>query len=122
MVYGISAKGDICIHKPASENHPRGFYYVDKARSLQLLCSLIRLGAIRFFKYDYKSSEEPGLIREFMAIREEKIETVSGQVYRISRRPGKSCDFVDATNYASLGIWHTNNRWPNLITAMGMSD
>lgn len=114
MVYSGPAKGGICVHKPATINHPRDYYRVDKARSLQLLCNLIRLKHIRFFKYDYISPDEPGLIREFMSLREEKIETVSGQVYRITRRPGKSCDFVDATNYGCLALWHITSRWPNL--------
>ncbi len=117
MVYSSPSKGGICIHRPATAQQPRDYYRVDKARSLQFLCNLIRLGQIRFFKYDYVSTDSPGLIKEFLALREEKIETASGQILRVSRRPGKTCDFADATNYGCLAIWVATDRWPNLIAA-----
>ena len=117
-VYVSSARSAPCWHIPPTDHHPRDHYHVDKARTLLLTCSMIRLQQIHFFDYDYKTSENPGLIRDFLALKEEKARTTAaGEIYRIDRRAGKLDDFAQAVNYGCVCIWHLTQNWPNLALA-----
>jgi hypothetical protein len=99
--------------KPTSIN-PRSFYQVDKTRSLLTTCAAIRLMRIRFFKYDYKSTDDPGLIHDFLALTERKTETRLGSdVYTIGRNPHLSDDFAQAVNIGCCALWHMTGAWPN---------
>jgi hypothetical protein len=69
---------------------------------------------IRFFKYDYKSTDDPGLIHDFLALTEQKTETrVGSDMYTITRNPHLSDDFAQAVNIGACGLWYTTNSWPN---------
>jgi hypothetical protein len=104
------------VVKPTDRN-PRTYYRVDKTRSLLTVCAAIRLKKIRFFKYDYRSTDDPGLIHDFLALVEQKIETrIGSDVYIITRNPQLSDDFAQAVNIGACGLWYTTNSWPNLST------
>lgn len=106
MVYSGARRTSIITYHAATPTHPREYYLIDKTKSLQMLCNLIRLGGIRFFEYDFVSNEEPGLVHEFLGLREEKYETANREIYRITHRANQSCDFVDAVNYGWLALWY----------------
>jgi hypothetical protein len=95
--------------------HPRFHYQVDKSRSLLLTCAMIRLRQIAFFDNDYKDQQDKGLLRDFLALVEEKISTNRvGEIYRIVRARGCSDDFAHSVNLGCVAIWHSTQRWPNL--------
>lgn len=100
--------------KPTAKR-PRSFYQVDKARSLLTTCAAIRIGRIKFFQYDYKSADEVGLQRDFLALVENKVETRLGSdVYTIVRAPRLSDDFAQAVNIGACAIWYVSRSWPNV--------
>ncbi len=100
------------VVKPTA-NNPRTYYRVDKTRSLLTTCAAIRMKRIRFFKYDYKSTDDPGLIHDFLALTEQKTETrVGSDMYTITRNPHLSDDFAQAVNIGACGLWYTTNSWP----------
>jgi len=104
-----------CFHVSPSEQHPRDHYRVDKSRSLLLTCASIKLKQIHFFKSDYISDEDRGLIRDFLALTEEKVQTqAAGEIYKIGRAEGFTDDFAQAVNLACVALWHRNRNWPNL--------
>ena len=104
------------VVKPTDRN-PRTYYRVDKTRALLTVCAAIRLKKIRFFKYDYRSTDDPGLIHDFLALVEQKIETrIGSDVYIITRNPQLSDDFAQAVNIGACGLWYTTNSWPSLNT------
>lgn len=100
---------------PATPMHGRDYWRMDKARSLQLTCQAIKLQQIRFFKYDHKSAEEPGLLHDFLALIENKIPTnAGGDIYTIQRNPMFSDDFAQAVNFGACCLWHSSGNWPKL--------
>lgn len=102
------------VVKP-SEKNPRFYYRVDKTRSLLTVCAAIRLKKIRFFKYDYRSTDDPGLIHDFLALVEQKTETrIGSDIYTITRNPQLSDDFAQAVNIGACSLWYTKNAWPSL--------
>lgn len=112
--YVRAASHNILTYIPASDQHPRSHYRVDKARSLQLTCYSIKLGQVKLFKYDFKSPEHPGLLHDFLALVENKVPTAHGSdMYTIQRNPLLSDDFAQAVNLGCCALWHMNNAWPN---------
>jgi hypothetical protein len=102
------------VVKPTKTN-PRTYYRVDKTRSLLTVCAAIRLHRIKFFKYDYRSTDDPGLIHDFLALVEQKTETrIGSDMYTITRNPHLSDDFAQAVNIGACGLWYSTGSWPDL--------
>ncbi len=110
------SRGDIVVPVPPTDKYSRFRYRVDKSRALQLVCQIITIKGITFFDWDKVSDDMPGLISDFLALTEHKSATVSaGEIYRISKMPGRTDDFAHAVTYASLGLWFKYNAWPDMI-------
>lgn len=113
--YVRTAHHDIIKFHPATKQHPRDFHMLDKARSLQLTCNAIKLQIIRFFKYDYKNADSPGLLHDFLALIENKVDTAhAGDVYTIIRNPMFSDDFAQAVNIGACALWYSTKSFPDL--------
>ncbi len=98
----------------------RAHFRADKARSLHLICQMIKTGLITFFKYDFKSKDDPGLLEDFLALVEDKVDGRSANdLYTIIRDTStkKPDDFAQAVNYAALGLFHMSGTWPNIAEA-----
>jgi hypothetical protein len=97
---------------------------VNKARSLLVLSTLIRSGRIRFFEYDYKSPEEPGLLNDFTALAEEYVEMMSvGNVHRVIHVPEFGPDdFAQAVNYVVCALYIRNGGYPDAGSILTVHD
>jgi len=116
-----SAAHDIITFHASTRIHPRDYWLLDKARSLQLTCQAIKSKYIRTFKYDYMNSDDPGLLRDFLALMENKVPTArAGDIYTIIRNPTLSDDFAQAINIGCCAIWHSMDAWPNLAELTGL--
>ena len=114
-MYVRSATQSPCYHIQATDQHPREHYRVDKSRTLLLTCAMIRTGRLSFFNKDYSSKEDPGLIRDFLALTEEKTQTMAaGEMYKIGKQTGFTDDFAQAVNIGCTAIWYRTNSWPNV--------
>jgi hypothetical protein len=108
----------IMTHHPATEDNPNEWYSVDKSRSLVTTCMCIKHGLLRFFEYDYQSADQPGLVEDFLALVEEKIETRLGSdTYTITRNPHRSDDFAQSVNMGACALWWKTDRWPRIAEA-----
>jgi len=113
--YVRSSRQSPCYHVGATEQHPREHYRVDKARTLQLTCGMIKVGALRFFDSDYVSQEDPGLILDFLSLVEDKVTTMAaGEVYKIGCQAGMTDDFAQAVNIGCVSMWYYHRAYPNL--------
>jgi len=122
-MYVRSAKQQPCYHVAPTVDHPRSHYRVDKSRSLLLTCAMIKCKQLRFFDSDYSSQEDPGLIRDFLALVEDKVTTMAaGEIYRIDRQAGFTDDFAQAVNLGCVGIWYRTKKWPRLHEIAAISD
>jgi len=102
----------------ATEDHPHDWYSIDKSRSLVTTCMCIKYGVIRFFRYDYVSADQPGLLEDFLALVEEKVENRLGSDhYTITRNPNKPDDFAHSVNMGACTLWWMTKRWPNIAEA-----
>lgn len=118
MRYVGPAVKNIMTLVPASDDHPREVYNVDKSRALVTTCMCIKYGLIRFFKYDFRSANNPGLMRDFLSLIEEKTETIMGtDLYKISKNPAASDDFAQAVNIGACALWYMTKSWPNVAAA-----
>ena len=101
---------------PASDQHPRHHYKVDKARSLVLTCSQIKSGKLMFFDYDYKGEDQSGLLHDFLALVEDKVDSRMGRdIYTIIRQQNMSDDFAQSVNFGCCALWHMTQTFPNIV-------
>lgn len=107
----------IHCHLPGA-NGGRRYYVTDKSRSLQFLSMAIRQKRVRFFDYDWVDDHRPGLLYDFTNLVEDKIETPTGEVYRIRKlSENVSDDFAHAVNYGACALWEAMSAWPDLHRA-----
>ena len=112
--YHGAASKNIVVFNPPTVSHPRPWYSVDKSRSLITTCLSIKFKIVRFFQFDYVSSEEPGLIYDFLSLMEEKISRKQGtDCYYITSNPSTSDDFAQSVNIGCCMLWYLTNSWPN---------
>lgn len=118
MVYQGTYGSEMVQRHPPRPHETRGHYSLHKSKTLQFLAMAIRYKRVRFFQYDYQDVNDPGLLHDFLALVEDKVDTPTGGTYRI-RRASKtmSDDFSAATNYATACLWEYTNSWPGLVTA-----
>jgi len=103
---------------PASEGHPRNHFKCDKTRSLVITCAEIKNGRLKFFEYDFVDDDNPGLVADFLALAEDKIDSRSGRDrYTIVRNQSQADDFAQAVNIGCCALWYTSGKWPNLALA-----
>ena len=113
--YVRTASRDLMSMHAATRQHPRDYYLLDKARSLQLTCNCIKLRQVRFFQYDYINDDDAGLLHDFLALIENKVNTAhAGDLYTIIRNEMFKDDFAQAVNIGCCALWHATRTWPNL--------
>jgi hypothetical protein len=94
----------------------RSYYQLHKSRAFLQTCELIRRKKIRFFKYDYRDADQPGLINNFLSLIEHTIEGASGRsTYSIRRSAtGDPDDFANAVNIGACSLFQMRGKWPDL--------
>lgn len=120
IVYSRLGSGAIMKFNQPNVNmgETHGYYVVDKSRSLALVCGSIRAQILRTFDYDHLSKEEPGLLHDFMALIEDRLQPRFGsEIPSIIRDPNLPDDFAQAVNMGCCAIWYSTDSWPNLAAA-----
>lgn len=97
---------------PPNEMQPRSVYRIDKSRSLVTTCYAIRSGAVRFFQNDCLDAGRTGVLYDFLALVEDKTETILGDAYRIRCDANKSDDFAQSVNMGCCALWLRYDAWP----------
>lgn len=121
MRYHGAASGNIINFHPATDDHPRDWWSLDRSYSLLLTCQSIKSGLIRFFEDDYKTADSPGLLRDFLALVEEKVDgRVASDAFYVARNPNMPDDFAHTVNMGAVSLWHMQRAWPNLAMAARM--
>lgn len=93
----------------------RRYWSLDKARSLLLLCELIRAGMIIFPPYE---GEMQHMLNDFLSIFEESKDSPRGRSATLVHRVAKQHDdFVHAVNYACMALYHATGFWPDVADA-----
>lgn len=90
----------------------RASYSLDKARSLLLLCELIKAKKVIFPEYTGRMAT---LMNDFLAIYQEKRDNPrGGSSVLINRIHKQHDDFVHAVNFVVMGLFHRTGKWPNM--------
>ena len=114
VAYVRSASRRLMHHVAPSKTQPRHHWQVDKSRSLLYTCNWIKLKQLRFFAHDYVDDENRGLIRDFLALIDLKIESrTAADSWIVTRQEGFSDDFAHAVNVAVMTCWHTTDSFPD---------
>lgn len=116
--YVRSASSNLLRYIEPTPLHDRAHYRLDKTRSLLYTFQAIKLQLVRFFQWDRKDQDSPGLIGDFLALVEEKVNSrTAGDIYSIVRNQTLSDDFAHSVNIGCAAIWHQNQAWPNFAAA-----
>lgn len=109
--YVYSPSRHIVHYNPPVQSELRGYYALDKPRSLVMQALCIKSGVLML--PDYESSKSA--THDLLALMEDKHEAPRGpDVYLIRRQPKMPDDFAHALNFACMGIWHTERCYPDL--------
>jgi hypothetical protein len=113
FTYSFVPKKDIIsLYAPA--DGARQSYILDKARSLAIMCGLVRSKMITLPKM--RDTDDHPVITDLLALVEDPKEMPRGGVaYLIQRSPDKSDDFAHALNMASSAIWKIRGKYPNIV-------
>jgi len=115
VAYISTGRGSLMRHIPyAPDTGRRAHFQLDKARSLVLICNLIRYRRLSFFRWD-GGSQTP-LITDFLALTENLTESAAGnKIYTIIRdQLSGPDDFAHAVNMGACSLFHMVDKWPNL--------
>lgn len=116
MLYAGTNMAAVYKVKEPNELNPRSYILINKTKTIQILCALIKLGQIRFFAYNRQNPQEC-LTADFLNLKEERTVSLVRERYHISKQTGSIDDFVHAVNYACIAIW-LNTRWPDMANAV----
>lgn len=118
MAYHPSARKNIVNFHPATDDHPRNWWSVDKSRSLQTTCDMIKCGLLRFFNWDFVTADDAGLISDFLGLVEEKVSMRLGtDLYVITKNPNATDDFAQSVNIGTMALCYLSGKWPDLASA-----
>jgi hypothetical protein len=94
----------------------RAYLQLDKTRSLQYTCALIQQAFIKFFKYDYQSPDQRGLLHDFLSLVEDRVDSRMGQTLStiIRNELVGPDDFAHAVNIGVNAMFYSHNYWPDL--------
>lgn len=123
--YHRPAAGALMFYNGPTEARPLGYYALDKSRSLVMTCEAIRRGFVLFHQDDYRDSSDPGVLRDLLALYEEKVQRDSGRdLYVIRRKRSQPDDFAQALNIGAHSMWMAFKRYPELshISSREMSE
>jgi hypothetical protein len=120
--YVRAAASNLIKFVPATPLHNRDHYRLDKTRSLLYVMQAIKTGLLSFYKQDIDDRSHSGLMRDFLALIEEKTTSrVAGDIYVITRNPMLTDDFAQAVNIGAAALWHARNAWPNFAAAANVA-
>jgi intein/homing endonuclease len=111
--YCTSPNKNIVSYNPP-EGGSRRSYSLDKARSLVVLCAMIR--AKKVWLPEWESSK--ALTCSFSNLIEVRMARPRGSdMVLIDKVPGTEDDFCHSLNVACTGLWYSQQRYPNLAEA-----
>jgi len=103
--------------KPPHAGEMRGYFALDKARSLVLQATCIKGNVI--WLPEYESSKN--VTHDLLALLEDKHEMPKGaDIYLVRKQPKLPDDFAHALNYGCVAIWHMTKRYPDLSSIQGI--
>lgn len=101
------------LKRPGGYNQ-RIYYTMDKTRSLLFLAQAIKSQVVLLPEF----SSAQAITRDLLALIEERMESRGkADIFLITRSAKQTDDFAHALNYACVGLWHTQNRYPDLSRA-----
>ena len=113
-----AASGNLIRYVNSTPLHQRAHYVIDKARTLLYTCQAIKSKLCTFFQCDYIDEQRRGLIFDFLALMQEKRDSLyAGSIYTITRNILLSDDFAQTVNFGCVALWHSNDAWPNFANA-----
>jgi hypothetical protein len=102
---------------PPHPNEMRGYFALDKARSLVLQATCIK-GAVVALP-EYESSKN--ITHDLLALLEDKHEMPRGaDIYLVRKQPKIPDDFAHSLNYGCVAIWDRTGRYPDLSSIQGI--
>ena len=92
----------------------RASYSLDKARSLMVLCAMMKAKKVTVPKWEYAGD----ILSDLLALMENPKELERGNIlFLITSKPKMSDDFAHALNFACSALWHARQAYPNLAEA-----
>lgn len=117
FVYVRATARNMVHWHPPHPNEMRGYFALDKARSLVLQATCLK-GSVILLP-EYESSKN--VTHDLLALLEDKHEMPGGaDIYLVRKQPKLQDDFAHSLNYGAVAIWDRTGRYPDLSSIQGI--
>ena len=117
-VYRPISNGPIVTWQPPVGPADRNYYWVDKTRSLAMMCQLIKRGGCTFPQW----SSVRDIAEDFLALVEDKRDRPGrSDLTLIVRDPSRSDDFCHSLNFGCMAHYHTMQQFPDMAELFDVS-
>lgn len=117
VAYTVAPKRNIFYWEAPVHGEVRGYFGLDKPRSLVLQAYCIKGGLITLPEYESSKDVTSDLLN---LIEERKEVPRASDLVLIRRRPKFPDDFSHALNYGCVAMWHKEQRWPDLTVVKNL--
>jgi hypothetical protein len=117
VAYTVAPKRNIFYWEAPVHGEVRGYFGLDKPRSLVLQAYCIKGGIITLPEYESSKNVTHDLLN---LIEERKEVPRASDLVLIRRRPKFADDFAHALNFGCVAIWHKEQRWPDLTVVKNL--
>lgn len=115
IVFKPPMKGPMFGWVNATIKQPRGKYHMDKTRAVSATCQFIKSGIIRTFQDDYRGEGDPGLLRDFLNLIEERSASrLAGETYMITKTASGPDDFAMTVTMGTMILCSLTRRFPSI--------
>lgn len=115
VVYFDAPGAKLFRYVSATGARVRGFFHFAKSRGLTYIADLVRHGKVRFFNYDFRGEEDPGLVHDWNNYVANTLTSPTGKsVYRVvAAAEDVTTDFADASAMAIAFLYENFRAWPS---------
>jgi len=121
--YTVAPTRNLVVYQPPVRGELRGYWGLDKPRSLMLMSSALRTKHILL--PDYESAKD--ITIDLLSLMEDRHERPGGSdVFLVRRNPKMPDDLAHALNFACESLWHSQSggggtsAYPNLAEVQGL--
>lgn len=122
IMYSHHPENHLMYYNNPRHGESRGYYSLDKSRSLVLQATCIKSSSPLILLPEYESSKH--ITCDLLNLIEEKKDNPYGSdIYLVHRKPKETDDFAHALNMGACALWHHSKKWPDLakVTELKMS-
>jgi hypothetical protein len=119
IAYQPPGKGQMVRHHGANAMNGRHYWMVARSRAILTVLESIKQGWIRFFRWDYRSPDDPGLLVQLTNVTDDRsVSSLGRQLHVLTKSVDLPDDFLHAVTFLCTALWHRYMCWPPFTASL----